>query len=92
MAYRMTANEEKIVNGVSIPTYYNERIVPYRVKFREMSDLRPSGICPFHDDTDPSLHYYKDNKMFKCFGCHKAGSVVQMHMHWQKVQGRTISK
>lgn len=97
MAYIMTANEEKIVKNVMIPTYYNQVIVPKKraegqYRFNEISDLRASGLCPFHTDTDPSLHYWKDRNMFKCFGCNKAGSVVQMHMYWQKEQGRTINK
>lgn len=97
MAYRMSANEEKIVKEITIPDYYNEIIVPTmhsqgRYDFKEISDKRASGICPFHSDTDPSLHYWSNNNMFKCFGCGVAGSVVQMHMQWMKLRGQTLSK
>ena len=97
MAYVMSANEEKIVKELTIPEYYNQVIVPTRhsegrTDFREISDKRASGICPFHDDTDPSLHYWSNNNMFKCFGCGKAGSVVQMHMYWMADRGQKIDK
>jgi hypothetical protein len=33
-----------------------------------------SAICPFHDDTKPSLMVYKDG-MFHCLGCGKTGNL-----------------
>ena len=97
MAYVMSENEKRIVSEITIPDYYNQIIVPTRhsqgrTDFREISDKRASGICPFHDDTDPSLHYWSNNNMFKCFGCGKAGSVVQMHMYWMADRGQKIDK
>jgi hypothetical protein len=32
------------------------------------------GICPFHNDTNPSLAVYKDS--FYCFGCEEKGDVI----------------
>lgn len=93
MAYITSVNEQKIIDNISIPTYYNEQIVPNRGGFRLISPERPSGICPFHDDTDPSFHFWPDKKMFYCFGCKAAGSVIQMHMRWQEeYNGRKIDK
>jgi len=31
-------------------------------------------LCPFHADTDPSLHIYNDGR-FKCFGCEAEGDI-----------------
>jgi len=93
MAYIMTENEKRIIENVSIPMYYNEQIVPNRGGFRLISEQRPSSICPFHDDTDPSFHYWPDKKMFYCFGCKAAGSVIHMHMRWEKeYNGKTLTK
>ena len=97
MAYVMSENEKKLVKEITIPDYYNQIIVPTRhsegrTDFREISDKRASGICPFHSDTDPSLHYWSNNNMFKCFGCGKAGSIVQMHMYWMADRGQKIDK
>lgn len=84
--YVMSVNEQKIVDSVSIPQYYNERIVPTKAgtNFRNIAAERPSGLCPFHTDTDPSFHFWKEKKAFKCFGCSTAGNVIRMHVLWEK--------
>lgn len=93
MAYSMSVNEKKIIDSISIPQYYNEQIVPNRVGFRLLSAERPSSICPFHADTDPSFHFWKEKNMFRCFGCGVAGSVVNLHMLWEKTENnRFIDK
>ena len=33
--------------------------------------------CPFHDDKDPSLKIYTNTNTFNCFGCSKAGDVIE---------------
>lgn len=33
--------------------------------------------CPFHDDKDPSLKVYTSTNTFNCFGCGKAGDVIE---------------
>lgn len=84
--YVMSINEQKIVDAVSIPQYYNERILPTKpgTNFRAISAERPSGLCPFHTDTDPSFHFWKEKKAFKCFGCGSAGNIIRMHILWEK--------
>ena len=40
------------------------------------------AICPFHNDTNPSLSISKDKQIFKCFVCNEAGNVftfIQKH-------------
>lgn len=32
------------------------------------------GICPFHQDTNPSLCVSNDKKIYTCFVCHKSGN------------------
>ncbi|MDZ4182596.1 MAG: DNA primase, partial [Candidatus Cloacimonadaceae bacterium] len=42
------------------------------------------GICPFHQDTNPSLNVNQPKQIFKCFACGKAGNVytfVQEYEH-----------
>ena len=34
------------------------------------------GICPFHDDKNPSMSVNQQKKVFKCFSCGTAGDVV----------------
>lgn len=43
-------------------------------------NIRMSGsvaecLCPFHNETDPSLKIFSDNK-FKCFGCGEYGDII----------------
>ena len=33
------------------------------------------AICPFHNDTNPSLSISRDKQIFKCFVCNEAGNV-----------------
>ena len=34
------------------------------------------GLCPFHDDKNPSMSVSPQKKVFKCFSCGVAGDVV----------------
>ena len=34
------------------------------------------GLCPFHDDKNPSMSVSSQKKVFKCFSCGTAGDVV----------------
>lgn len=34
------------------------------------------GICPFHDDTNPSMSVSNKVKMFNCWSCHTKGNVI----------------
>ncbi|ASP28054.1 DNA primase [Spiroplasma corruscae] len=34
------------------------------------------AVCPFHDDSDPSLNISTDKKIFKCFVCGTGGNVI----------------
>ena len=34
------------------------------------------GLCPFHDDKNPSLAVYPQTQTFRCYGCQKNGDVI----------------
>lgn len=40
-------------------------------------DSKGKSLCPFHNDTDPSLKFYKNTNSFFCFGCKKGGNVIK---------------
>ena len=46
------------------------------------------GLCPFHDDQEPSLVISPNNNLFHCFGCGAAGSVIDWVMKTQGVSFR----
>ena len=34
------------------------------------------GICPFHNDSNPSLSVSPNKKVFKCFSCGETGNAI----------------
>ncbi len=56
---------------------------------QEQISLKPQGrehvgLCPFHDDTRPSLHVvtHKGNAFYKCFACGAAGNAIDFVMKY----------
>lgn len=84
MARVQSQNELLIISKVSLVDYYNNNVVPLDKKFKPMSESQNTGLCPFHKDTDPSLHYWKKKKIFHCFGCGYGGDVVKTHANLRR--------
>lgn len=38
------------------------------------------ALCPFHDDSNPSLHFSVRNNSYKCFVCNNSGGVIDLAM------------
>lgn len=43
------------------------------------------GVCPFHDDTNPSMSVSSDKQIYKCFSCGASGNVFNFVMDYEKV-------
>ena len=43
------------------------------------------GICPFHDDHNPSMSVSPERGVYKCFVCGNAGNVFNFVMEYEKV-------
>ncbi|HEX6983973.1 MAG TPA: DNA primase [Planctomycetaceae bacterium] len=43
------------------------------------------GLCPFHDDHNPSLHVYPDRQSFRCWVCDTGGDVFSFVMKHEGV-------
>ena len=43
------------------------------------------GVCPFHDDTNPSMSVSRDKQIYKCFSCGASGNVFQFVMEYEHV-------
>lgn len=43
------------------------------------------GLCPFHNDTKPSLSITPQKQLFKCFVCEKKGNLIQFVMEYEKL-------
>lgn len=72
-------NEKRLIENIQITDYYNDKVTIIDKKFRPMKGEKPSSLCPFHDDTDPSFSYWKEKKVFRCFGCGEVGDVIKFH-------------
>ncbi len=76
----LTENEQRLVDNIPISQYYNDYVHPLNPnKFRLMKGEKPTSLCPFHDDTDPSFHDWRAKKLFRCFGCGTVGNVIRFH-------------
>lgn len=43
------------------------------------------GLCPFHDDTNPSFSVNPTNNLWQCFGCGAGGDVIRFVEIFDKV-------
>ena len=43
------------------------------------------AVCPFHDDTNPSLSVSPERQMFKCFVCGTGGSAISFVQKYEHV-------
>lgn len=43
------------------------------------------GVCPFHDDTNPSMSVSRDKQIYKCFSCGASGNVFNFIMNYEHV-------
>ena len=51
------------------------------------------AVCPFHDDTNPSLVVSPEKKMFKCFVCGTGGNAITFVQKYEHISyGEAIKK
>ena len=43
------------------------------------------GLCPFHDDHNPSLSISSDKQIYKCFVCQAGGNVFTFVSEFEKI-------
>ena len=43
------------------------------------------GICPFHDDKNPSMSVSDSVKMFNCFSCNTKGNVITFVSKYENI-------
>ena len=43
------------------------------------------AICPFHDDTNPSMSISQEKQIYKCFVCGNSGNVFKFVMDYEHV-------
>lgn len=86
-------NANIVIEAIDLVEFYNTHITPLAHIFKPMSSK--AGICPFHNDTDPSLHanLKSDKKYYHCFGCGYGGDIIKTYRQIQNNYfKRTISQ
>ena len=43
------------------------------------------GLCPFHNDKNPSLQVSQEKQIYKCFSCGAAGNVFTFVQNYEKI-------
>ena len=46
------------------------------------------GVCPFHDDNNPSMSVSSDKQIYKCFSCGATGTVFKFIMDYENISFR----
>lgn len=46
------------------------------------------GVCPFHDDSDPSMCVSREKQIYTCFSCHATGNVYTFLMNYEHIEFR----
>ena len=50
------------------------------------------GVCPFHDDTNPSMSVSREKQIYTCFSCHATGDVFTFLMEYEHMEFREVLK
>lgn len=83
--------ERYIDEKITLQRYFNEYIVPLKPGIRAITDTRGSTICPFHDETKPSFHYFGETDSCYCFGnCGAGGDLIAIYRLKSKIYDHKI--
>ena len=50
------------------------------------------GVCPFHDDTNPSMSVSREKQIYTCFSCHATGNVFNFLMDYEHMSFPEVLK
>jgi 5S rRNA maturation endonuclease (ribonuclease M5)/archaellum biogenesis ATPase FlaH len=69
-------DKQEIINRLDVNAFYSSELPSFKVNGSGMGQ----SLCPFHNDTKPSLTVNLSTGQFKCFGCNKRGSIFDFYM------------
>lgn len=58
--------------------------------FKRTGDNRATCLCPFHDDTNPSMSIDGTRGIFKCFSCGEGGNIFTFVREYSKLEGEDM--
>src|ERR671922_2481114 len=74
---------ERLKREISVQRLAEARGIKLRRSGKELI-----GLCPFHNDTNPSLNIDPVKNVWHCKGCGKSGSVIDWVMHAEGISVR----
>jgi putative DNA primase/helicase len=69
-------DKEKILEKTDSTSLFSELIR----KFKIIKSDQATGLCPFHDDHNPSLSLNLTSGVFNCFSCGAKGGAIDLCM------------
>ena len=86
--YSTSSSSYKSINKVEFiksKVRLSDIVEYYATSFRRHSEEESSCLCPFHDDTNPSLHIRDDWGYYHCFACGAHGNIFDYVRKTQNV-------
>jgi len=80
--------KEAILSKITFLNFYCE----YIPTLKEKGNGQAMGICPFHQDTNPSLSVNLEKGIFNCFACGIGGDVFDFYQKIRQVSFPTALK
>lgn len=71
---------------MSLPDYFSTYVRNEDIK------MMRRVCCPIHSENTPSFFYMRDTDTFSCFGCGKAGSIIELHYYLMRLDDEKITK
>ena len=73
----------QIMKKTDILAHFSGNFAPFYEKYlgsdEKVNDRERKAVCPFHEDTDPSLNFNLATGLFKCFGCDAGGDIFSFY-------------
>lgn len=78
-------NKEVLSLRLNIPSFYQTLIPSLKVNGK----AEAMGLCPFHEDHNPSLSIDLNKGLFNCFSCGEGGDVFKFYQNLKSVNFQT---
>ena len=79
---------EDEINRIKTDVPLRELVEGQGIKLKRHGQNDLVGLCPFHDDKNPSLVITPSENLFHCLGCGAGGSVIDWTMKTQHISFR----
>lgn len=74
-------NKTEILSSLDIPKFYQELIPSLKVNGRPEA----LGLCPFHDDHNPSMNVNVETGLYFCPVCNDGGDLIKFYMRHKQM-------